>query len=546
MSVLQGLISNGGNLYAAWKGEPNDDRIFYSHRNGSGTWSAASPMASATVGGNTSAGPSLGIFNGSVYAAWKGEWSDPRLFWARYNGTNWENQQQIPHAYSDEGPALCAYSSTKLIAAWKNFDQTLYYAIYDSSNSKWSEPATIPGTASSVGPSLAALGGKIYAAWKGEDSDQSLWYSYYDGSWHPQTKIAGVGSSVGPSLATVGSKLYAVWKGESSDQNLYYTYYDGSWHPQTKISGATSSIGAAIAELGGNLYAIAKGKDTDVGLYTSELTSNGWLDWKSDIPGNTGPDPLTPLATPGGGPNNYAFSDSKGKNAALTGTTVTMTVVEDIVPENSKNYSLQINCYGKPPQAASANPFYWQQYGFRMAANQLFFWVNDFRPQDLPAAYYLGWDSRAMPNNTGVTSLPNNVLPKDWQLTTALTTDHGGNVTGFSFNVIRADGSVALNSGPMALQTLPGLKVSVAPDNLAPIINFQVILVAENPASNNPGDTVTFSSGKGIFLSRADNALAAATPSLPVSEEVSNVRYSALPASYPNGEFFQFFGAPSV
>jgi hypothetical protein len=544
MSVLQGLISNGGNLYAAWKGEPNDDRIFYSHRNGSGAWSAASPMASGTVGGNTSAGPALGTLNGSVYAAWKGEWSDPRLFWAKYNGSSWENQQLIPHAYSDEGPALCAYSSTKLIAAWKNFDQSLYYASYDSSTSKWSEPAQIPGTGSSVGPSLAALGGKVYAAWKGEGSDQNLYYTYYDGSWHPQTKIANVGSSVGPSLATVGSKLYAVWKGQGSDQSLYYTYYDGTWHPQTKISGATSSIGAAITEYNGNLYAVAKGKDTDVGLYTSELVNNAWSGWSKDIPGNTGPDPLTPLATPGGSNNNYVFSDSKGKSAALTGTTVTMTVVEDIVTQSSKNYSLQINCYGKQ-QANGATPFVWQQYGFRMAANQLFFWVNDFRQQDLPASNYINWDSRVMANNKGAVSLPNNVLPKDWQLTTALATDGGGNVTGFSFNVTRADGSVALNSGPMTLQTLPGLQVTVAPDNLAPIINFQVILVAENPASNNPGDTVTFTSGKGIFLCSADNALSASAAQSE-SGEVSNVKYSALPASYPNGEFFQFFGAPSL
>jgi hypothetical protein len=91
MGILQGLVSNGGYLYAAWKGEPGDDRIFYSRRNGSGNWAP-----SGTVDGNTSAGPSLGVFNGSLYAAWKGEWSDPRLFFAKYNGSNWENQMQIP------------------------------------------------------------------------------------------------------------------------------------------------------------------------------------------------------------------------------------------------------------------------------------------------------------------------------------------------------------------------------------------------------------------------------------------------------------------
>ena len=40
MGVLQGLVSNGAYLYAAWKGEPDDDRIFYSRWNGTGKWAA--------------------------------------------------------------------------------------------------------------------------------------------------------------------------------------------------------------------------------------------------------------------------------------------------------------------------------------------------------------------------------------------------------------------------------------------------------------------------------------------------------------------------
>jgi hypothetical protein len=128
MGVLQGLISNknDGYLYAAWKGEPDDDRIFYSRWKGSGKWAPASPMGSATVSGNSSAGPSLGMFGQSLYAAWKGEWSDPRLFVAKFGSSNWEAQHQIPNAYSDVGPALCSFSSTQLIAAWKNvFDSSL-------------------------------------------------------------------------------------------------------------------------------------------------------------------------------------------------------------------------------------------------------------------------------------------------------------------------------------------------------------------------------------------------------------------------------------
>ena len=548
MGVLQGLASTGGYLYAAWKGEPGDDRLFYSRWNGSGKWAPASPMASGTVGGNTSAGPSLGVLGTSLYAAWKGEWSDPRLFFAKFNGTTWENQIQIPNAYSDVGPALCALSSTQLVAAWKSIDQSIYYAIYNGSH--WTTPSQIPGVASSVGPSLALYGGKVYAIWKGEGTDQSLWYASFDGSkWSgqaagsSQTQIPNVGSSVGASLATVGTKLYAVWKGEGTDQRLWYASYDGTkWSGQTQISGASSSVGAAIAEFKGTLYAMCKGKDSDVSLYNASFNTitNTWPSaWATDIPGNTGPDPFTTLPTPAGGNVNYLLADPKG--AALTGTTVTMTVVDDIVSDNNGNYSLQINCYG-PAQPSGAQGFGWQQYGFRMAANELFFWVNTFQQDSSNAKQFINWDSRSMPSNTGVLPLPNNRLPSGWQLTTTLATDkNSGNVTGFAFSVAQPGGP-GLN---VPVQTLQSIYPALVPGNLLPVLNMQAVLLAENPVSNPPNDSINFSAGKGIFLCHADNNLIA-TASQDESGEQSNVQYSPLPASYPNGEFFQFFGVPSI
>ena len=187
MGILQGLVSNNNQLFALWKGEPDDKRIFFSSWNGKDKWAPA-----ITMGGNTSVGPALAVVTNwenlslseSVYAAWKGEWSDPRLFFAKLNDvtlfpadfTLWGPQAQIPGAFSDVGPALgTAFLGGILIAAWKNaFDQSLYYASYDGSQWSRSPHAKIPGAASSIGPSLAAFGNKLYAMWKGEDTDQSL------------------------------------------------------------------------------------------------------------------------------------------------------------------------------------------------------------------------------------------------------------------------------------------------------------------------------------------------------------------------------------
>lgn len=136
-------------------------------------------------------------------------------------------------------------------------------------------------------------------------------------------------------------------------------------------------------------------------------------------------------------------------------------------------------------------------------------------------------------------SLQNNVLPKDLKLTTTLATDANGNVTGFSFRVANAGGPV-LKSPALSLLSLPSHKTTVVAANLAPIANYQVIMVGENG-----GTTTDFSAGKGIIACDAANNLSA-TASQDESGEGSNVKYAALPASYPDGKFFQFFGIPPL
>jgi hypothetical protein len=544
MSILQGLASAGGNLYAAFKGEPGDDRIFYSSWGGSGKWASA-----LTIGGNTSAGPSLGVFNGALYAAWKSEWSDPRLFFAKYNGTAWEAQAPIPNAYSDVGPALCQYNSTTFIAAWKNvFDQNFYYSVYNGHS--WS-PQSPMGHSGSVGPSLAFFGGQLWAAWKGAGSDQTLWCATYNGtSWSGHTQIQGATSSVGPSLAAVGDKLYAVWKGGQGDENLYLAYYpytDGSnkvWScqpsGQAAISGIGSSAGAAIAEYKGNLYAMCKGKDSDVSLYLAYYDGSQWHGWNNDIPGNTGPDPTTLLAAPSGSNFNYPMADSKGAN--VIGATVTITVTADIAPKNDLPWSFQINC-NSPTQLSGANPFVWQQFMFAVVTDPtgslICVRLNCFRQQDLPASPYLNWDSRAprLPQGQGSLPLKNNRLPAGSQLTMSLVTNGSGAVDGFSFSM-SVPGAGSINSPVITLQSTVS---QVTAKNLAPISNFQAILVANNPSGDGPQDAVTFSSAQGIFLYYENNNLTA-TAASDESGESSNIEYGALPASYPNGEFYQVFG----
>jgi hypothetical protein len=86
---IGGGTSNGpslavfdGQLYAAWKGLPRDNRMFWSTYDGTPTWP---PDQHCCFGGGTSNDPSLAVFNGRLYAAWKGIDIDTRMFWSSFS-----------------------------------------------------------------------------------------------------------------------------------------------------------------------------------------------------------------------------------------------------------------------------------------------------------------------------------------------------------------------------------------------------------------------------------------------------------------------------
>jgi hypothetical protein len=293
MSILQGLSSYNHRLYAAWKGESNDDRLFFTYLNGT-TWE---PQAQIPAGGSGT-GPSLAAVGNALYAAWKGEQDDHRLFYSSFDGSNWSAQQNLPSGNSSVGPSLGVVGTT-LYAAWKGeaYDSRLFYAGFDGTS--WSGQNQIPNTGSAFGPSLAGFGRSLYAAWRGEGGDQHLYFASLSGSnWSPQAQIPGVLSSVGPSLAAYGHKLYAAWKGEAGDERVWFASFDGqSWSGQSQIPNVGSSIGPALAEYDGNLYAMWKGEAGDCSIYYSCYNGSNWTP-QATLPGNTAPDVIRILSIP--------------------------------------------------------------------------------------------------------------------------------------------------------------------------------------------------------------------------------------------------------
>jgi hypothetical protein len=143
-------------------------------------------------------------------------------------------QYGLPFNSTSHRPSLAATEPDFLLwAAWRGVDpdQNIYFtASFDGKH--WPDGKRSDGTGSSVGPSLAfysmgAVGGvtgRPYAAWKGVDGDQGIYWSSWDGqNWAPQQKIDGAGTSVGPSLAAFNNSPYAAWKGVDGDEKIYWS-----------------------------------------------------------------------------------------------------------------------------------------------------------------------------------------------------------------------------------------------------------------------------------------------------------------------------------
>jgi hypothetical protein len=165
-----------------------------------------------------------------------------------------------------------------IFMAWKgeDTDQGIYYSELGSGN--WLPQQNVAGIATSVGASVALFNGRVFMAWKGENNDRSIYFSQFSGvNWTPQQNIGNMGTSFRPSLAVYNNTLYMAWKGQDTDQGIYYSYYDGSsWVPQQNMGNVGTSEGPVLATYKGILYAIWKGQNTDQGIYFSSFNGTSW------------------------------------------------------------------------------------------------------------------------------------------------------------------------------------------------------------------------------------------------------------------------------
>jgi hypothetical protein len=145
---------------------------------------------------------------------------------------------------------------------------------------------------------------------------------------------------------------------------------------------------------------------------------------------------------------------------------------------------------------------------------------------------------------SGWAALSNNRLPSGWQLTTTLTTAQG-NITGFAFTVTKPDGYVCYQIAIADAADHQEQQHSRAGQPRA------ASLLPDGHGRGKQQRDMQLLGGQGIFLCYADNNLSA-NQSFPshcataITLEKSNVAYATLPATYPNGEFYQPFGVGTI
>lgn len=254
-----------GRLYAAWKGSSGDTKIWYSTFDGV-SWSPQQviPCTATTIGG------SLAVFHGKLCVLYRGAKSD-NVWFTSFNGNSWDESDCATGFHSSVGASLAVFRGA-LHAAGKGVegDDGIWHAIYDGST--WAKSCSVPTpAATSARPSLAVwndgLGQKLFMAWKGSNGDERIWHSTFDGSvWTAPETIPNAASSDGPALVLFQGAIYAAWRGPGDDERIWYASYNGtSWTNPELLTNpfAVGSLGPALVVFHDQLYAAWKGGEGD-------------------------------------------------------------------------------------------------------------------------------------------------------------------------------------------------------------------------------------------------------------------------------------------
>ena len=284
-STRPALAQIGSRMVLAWKGIPNDNRIFISSYFGNpagpmpdnglsvtpgmANWTGQLPLvgANGSPAPGTSFGPSLTAWNNQALMLWVAG-GDTTVWYTVFDPSTSNQVTQLPtNIRSQFTPAIANYNGT-LIAVWRGeggIDGLFWATTQDPAN--WIHHGPIADCASSFQPSLVVHYGQVFLAFKGAGSDTSIYMTQISNvndlatntaGWNDRWSVPGVGTSHGPSLCTSNGQLFMAWKGDPGDTAIWYSSSASGaqkdWAPQQAIGPSPfgqlnygTSVGPALA-----------------------------------------------------------------------------------------------------------------------------------------------------------------------------------------------------------------------------------------------------------------------------------------------------------
>ena len=124
----------------------------------------------------TGVGPSLAEFESRLFAAWRGIPNDDGIYWSRFDGHTWAPQKKIDFVGSAVGPSLA--TKDLAICGLEGRSRRRWNLLVSLPRGDLDTKQRINGgVGSDVGPSLAAFEGRLFAAWRGVPGDDGIWFS---------------------------------------------------------------------------------------------------------------------------------------------------------------------------------------------------------------------------------------------------------------------------------------------------------------------------------------------------------------------------------
>jgi hypothetical protein len=118
-----------------------------------------------SISWTTCAGPSLAVFEGTLYAVYVGTGDNGALYWGTFDGTSWKDQSSILNKglTSSAAPALAAYETTLYLLYRGTGNDYIYLATY-TPGTGWVNPQqnTVSGQTTGSGPALVVADGTLY------------------------------------------------------------------------------------------------------------------------------------------------------------------------------------------------------------------------------------------------------------------------------------------------------------------------------------------------------------------------------------------------